>query len=128
MLGIKFSLASHFEFVDYWFKLIPLPIIDISGISDEVYPDTKMIGYSIYLLSSFILFFKLKTDRILLSALLIFFSISAFAITFEVYSIFQYINSSYEGQTLYIGPFLFLFNFAIIRSYPKRLELKKYAL
>lgn len=128
MLGFRYQITPNIEAVDYWFRLIPLPILDYNGISDLKHLDTKILGYVFFLINALILFFKVKYDRILLPALIIFFFSTGFAIFFEIWSLFQYLNGNYAGQSLYIGPFLFLFNLSIIKSYPRRLELRKYSL
>lgn len=128
MLGLKLSLNTSIEFVGYWFKPIALPIIDYNGISDLKHLDTRIVGYMFFLINGIFLFFKIRYDRVLMPVFIIFLFCTTIAIFFEISSLLQYLDGSYAGQSLYIGTFLFLINLAILKSYPRRLELKKYSL
>lgn len=126
--GIKFTLTPNFEYVDYWVKIIPLPLFDYASESNETFLQSSIIGYIIFLFICILLHWECRFDNQIRPFLGIFLIVSLSAILFEINSLFLFLDSQYNGQTLTIGPILFIVSYLIIKSYPRRNELKKYAL
>lgn len=119
-IRIKFNLSDGFEYHGFWIRLLPLPIFDYAGGSNELKLTSTIVGYLFYLVSGLMM---LKNHKKVISWASVFIAIILISILFETIYMIQDMNQKFIGQHLRVGPFLLIVG--IILFYEDKIKLSK---
>jgi len=127
LLRIRFNLSPDFEFENFWLKVLPLPVFDYAGSSNETELTSTIVGYLFYFIAGLIMIWDVRKDKFLFPIVCGFLLFTAFATYQEYTSIIQFLNSTYEGQHMRVGPLLFILFLWLRFRYKRMFETKRYA-
>ena len=127
LLRIRFNLSPNFEFSNFWLKVLPLPIYDYAGSSNETQLTSTIVGYFFYFIAGLIMIWDVRKDKFLFPIVCGFLLLTAFASYQEYTSLIQDIKSTYKGQHMRIGPGLFVLFLWLRYRYKRMFETKRYA-
>lgn len=116
IIRIRFNIDNGFEFHNLWITWIPSFFNFALLSSSEQTLTTTFLGYSFFIASGFLMLKPTKGPGAKNKGLVFFLGLVAFALTFELISLFQDLFFSYYGQHLRMGLLIFLLGIIIFRQ------------
>jgi len=110
IIRVKFNLSNGFEYHGFWIRLLPIPIFDYAGGSNDPKLTSTIFGYLFYLVTGLMM---LNNHKKIISWASVFIAIILISILFETAYMVQDFNQKFVGQHLRVGPFLFIIGFLI---------------